>query len=165
VKLPKASSHKNPIRVNGLPCNAPIGVERDTPRSEQKSKYESLDFRARLPCRTECFARGGTPCPLTGNPVKPRIVVRLLSHLGVEPRVALGPPVPLLVLWAAAALFFAAGINGYLKVRRRAADPALARFHAYLAGFRGCWHWVGQLPTFRMPCRRWAGWEDISPQV
>ena len=78
---------------------------------------------------------------------------------------ALGPPVPLLVLWAAAALFFAAGINGYLKVRRRAADPALARFHAYLAGFRGCWHWVGQLPTFRMPCRRWAGWEDISPQV
>jgi len=43
--------------------------------------------------------------------------------------VALGRPVRLLVLWAVAALLVAAGVNAYLNVRRRAADPALARFH------------------------------------
>ena len=62
---------------------------------------------------------------------------RLLSHLGVEPLVALGPPVRLLVLWAVAALLFAAGVNGYLNVHRRAVDPTLARFHGYLAGLQG----------------------------
>jgi signal transduction histidine kinase len=36
-----------------------------------------------------------------------------------------------------AALFFAVGINVYLNVRRRAVDPALARFHGYLAGLQG----------------------------
>ena len=67
----------------------------------------------------------------------PWIVGRLLSHLGWEPLVALGPPVRLLVLWAVAALLFAAGVNGYLNVRRRAVDPTLARFHGYLAGLQG----------------------------
>jgi hypothetical protein len=66
----------------------------------------------------------------------PWIVGRWLSHLGVEPLVALGPLGRLLVLWIAAALLSAAGINGYLNVRRRAADPALARFHGYLAGLQ-----------------------------
>ena len=67
----------------------------------------------------------------------PWIVGRLLSHLGVEPLVALGPPVRLLVLWAVAALLFAAGVNGYLNVHRRAVDPTLAKFHGYLAGIQG----------------------------
>jgi len=67
----------------------------------------------------------------------PWMVGRLLSHLGVEPLVALGPPMRLLVLWAGAALLVAAGVNVYMSVRRRAADPALARFHAYLAGLQG----------------------------
>jgi signal transduction histidine kinase len=67
----------------------------------------------------------------------PWIVGRLLSHLGWEPLVVLGLPLRLLVLWAAAALLFAAGINANLSVRRRKADPLLARFHAYLAGLQG----------------------------
>jgi signal transduction histidine kinase len=67
----------------------------------------------------------------------PWIVGRLLRHLGWEPLVALGPPVRWLVLWAVAALIFAAGVNGYLNVYRRAADPTLARFHCYLAGLQG----------------------------
>ena len=67
----------------------------------------------------------------------PWIVGRLLSHLGVEPLVALGSPVRLLVLWAVAALLFAAGVNGYLSVHRRAAEPMFARFHEYLAGLQG----------------------------
>jgi signal transduction histidine kinase len=67
----------------------------------------------------------------------PWIVGRLLSHLGVEPLVALGPFVRPLVLWVAAALLFAAGVNGYLYVRRRAVEPTLARFHGYLAGLQG----------------------------
>ncbi|MGA3325758.1 MAG: ATP-binding protein [Terriglobia bacterium] len=67
----------------------------------------------------------------------PWMVGRLLRHLGWEPLVALGPPVRLLVLWAAAALLFAAGVNGYLNVQRRAVDPTLARFLGYLAGLQG----------------------------
>ncbi len=67
----------------------------------------------------------------------PGIVGRLLRHLGWEPLVALGPPVRLLVLWAVAALLFAAAVNGYLTVRRRAVDPTLARFLGYLAGLQG----------------------------
>jgi len=67
----------------------------------------------------------------------PWIVGRLLGRLGLEPLVALGPPVRLLVLWAAAALFFAAGVNVYLYVRRSVADPTLAPFYAYLAGLQG----------------------------
>ena len=67
----------------------------------------------------------------------PWMVGRALSHLNVEPLVALGPPVRLLVLWAVAALLCAAGVNVYLSVLRRAADPALARFHADLAGLQG----------------------------
>jgi signal transduction histidine kinase len=62
---------------------------------------------------------------------------RLLSHLGLEPLVALGPPARLLVLWAVAALLFAVGVNGYLIRQRRAADPTLARFYGYLAGLQG----------------------------
>ena len=76
-----------------------------------------------------CFYLPGMFCPW--------IVGRLLNHLGVEPLVALGSPVRLLVLWAVAALLFAVGVNVYLNVRRRAADPALARFHGYLAGLQG----------------------------
>ena len=67
----------------------------------------------------------------------PWIVGRLLSHLSVEPLVALGPAVRLLVLWAVAALVFAACVNGYLNVHRRVGDPTLARFHGYLAGLQG----------------------------
>ena len=67
----------------------------------------------------------------------PWIVGRLLSHQGVEPLVALGSLVRLLVLWAVAALLFAAVVNGYLNVHRRAVDPTLARFHGYLAALQG----------------------------
>jgi signal transduction histidine kinase len=67
----------------------------------------------------------------------PWMVGRLLSHLGWDPLVALGPPVRLLVLWAVAALLYAAGLNGYLSVQRRAVDPTLARFYGYLAGLQG----------------------------
>jgi len=42
-----------------------------------------------------------------------------------------------LVLWAVAALIFAVAVNGYLNVYRRAVDPALARFHGYLAALQG----------------------------
>jgi signal transduction histidine kinase len=69
--------------------------------------------------------------------VGPWIVGRLLGHLGVEPLVALGTPVRLLVLWSTTALLFAAGVNGYMNVHRRAVDPALARLHGYLAGLQG----------------------------
>ncbi|MFZ0959570.1 MAG: HAMP domain-containing sensor histidine kinase [Terriglobia bacterium] len=68
--------------------------------------------------------------------ISPWIVGRLLARLGVEPLVALGPPVRLLVLWAAAALFFAAGVNVYLYVHRRTVEPAFARFYAYLAALQ-----------------------------
>jgi signal transduction histidine kinase len=67
----------------------------------------------------------------------PWIVGRLLSHLGVEPLVALGAPVRLLVLWAVAALLLAASVNVYLNVQRRAVDPTLARFYGYIAGLQG----------------------------
>ncbi len=67
----------------------------------------------------------------------PWMVGRALNHLGVEPLAALGPPVRLLVLWAVAALLFTVGVNVYLSGLRRAADPALARFHADLAGLQG----------------------------
>jgi signal transduction histidine kinase len=67
----------------------------------------------------------------------PWIVGRLLSHPGVEPLVALGSLVRLMVLWAVAALLFAAAVNGYLNVHRRAVDPTLARFHGYLAALQG----------------------------
>jgi len=67
----------------------------------------------------------------------PWIVGRLLSHPGVEPLVALGSLVRPLVLWAVAALLFAAAVNGYLNVHRRAADPTLARFHGYLVALQG----------------------------
>jgi signal transduction histidine kinase len=67
----------------------------------------------------------------------PWIVGRLLGNLGLEPLVALGSPVRLLVSWAVAALLFAASVNGYLNVRRRNVDPTLARFHGYLAGLQG----------------------------
>jgi signal transduction histidine kinase len=67
----------------------------------------------------------------------PWIVGRLLSHPGLEPLVALGRPVQWLVLWAIAALIVAAGVNVYLNVHRRSTDPALARFHGYLAGLQG----------------------------
>ena len=79
----------------------------------------------------------------------PWMVGRLLSHMSWEPLVVLGAPVRLLVVWAVAALLYAAGINIYLSVRRRAADPLLARFHAYLAGLQGllAWGWaVDYLP-------------------
>jgi signal transduction histidine kinase len=66
----------------------------------------------------------------------PWIVGRLLVHIGVEPLVALGRPVNLLVLWAVAALLFASAVNAYLKLRRRDVDPTLARFHGYLAGLQ-----------------------------
>jgi signal transduction histidine kinase len=62
----------------------------------------------------------------------PWIVGRLLGHLGEGPLVDLGPLVRLLVLWTAASLLFAAGINGYLSVPRRPADPVFAKFHLYL---------------------------------
>ncbi|MGO8789316.1 MAG: two-component system sensor histidine kinase NtrB [Terriglobia bacterium] len=67
----------------------------------------------------------------------PWIVGRLLSHPGVEPLVALGPQVRLLVVWAVAALLFAAGINLHLNTRRRTVDPVLAIYHGYLAGMQG----------------------------
>ncbi len=63
----------------------------------------------------------------------PWIIGRLLSRPGWEPLVALGAPVRLLALWAVAALFTAAGINGYLSARRRKDDPLLAKFHLFLA--------------------------------
>ena len=69
--------------------------------------------------------------------LSPWIVGTLLSHPGVEPLVALGGAVRWLVLWAIAALIFAAGINVYLIFHRRTATPALARFHGYLAGLQG----------------------------
>ena len=67
----------------------------------------------------------------------PWLVGRILGRLGLEPLVALGPPVRLLVLWAVGALIFAVGINVYLNLHRRAAAPTLARFHGYLAGLQG----------------------------
>lgn len=67
----------------------------------------------------------------------PWVVGRLLRHLGVEPMVALGRSVRLLVLWAVAALLLAAGLNLYLHWQRRVVDPTLARFHGSLAGFQG----------------------------
>jgi signal transduction histidine kinase len=67
----------------------------------------------------------------------PWILGRLLNHLGVEPLVAIGPPMRLLVLWAVAALLLAAGVNVFLYVHRRAVDTALARFHGYLAVLQG----------------------------
>jgi signal transduction histidine kinase len=67
----------------------------------------------------------------------PWLVGRLLSRHGVEPLVALGSPVRLLVLWAIAALLVAAAVNVYLNVHRRAVEPTLARFHGYLAALQG----------------------------
>ena len=67
----------------------------------------------------------------------PWVVGKLLRRPGVEPLVALGRPVRLLVLWAVAALFIAAGINLFLRVRRRNVDPPLARLHGYLAWIQG----------------------------
>jgi signal transduction histidine kinase len=66
----------------------------------------------------------------------PWIVGRLLAHMGVEPLVALGRPIRLLVLWAVAALLFAAAVNVYLNVQRRDVDSTLAKFHGYLAGLQ-----------------------------
>jgi signal transduction histidine kinase len=69
--------------------------------------------------------------------LSPWIVGRLLSHPGLEPLVALGRSVRWLVLWGIAALIFAVGVNVYLNFHRRTANPALARFHGYLAGLQG----------------------------
>ena len=70
-------------------------------------------------------------------PLLPWIVGRLLNHFGWEPLVALGRPWRLLVLWAVAALLFAAGLNAYLSVIRRAVEPRIAGLHLYLAGLQG----------------------------
>ncbi len=67
----------------------------------------------------------------------PWIVGRLLRHPGLEPLVAIGPPLRWLVIWATAALIYAAGVNFFLSKRRRTLDPILARFHGYLAGLQG----------------------------
>jgi signal transduction histidine kinase len=67
----------------------------------------------------------------------PWIVGRLLSQPGVEPLVAISSSMRPLVLWAAAALIYAAGVNGYLHLHRRTADPTLARILGYLAGLQG----------------------------
>ena len=67
----------------------------------------------------------------------PWIAGRLLSHLGVEPLVALGSSMRLMVLWAVAAMLVAAGINTFLCMRRPAVQPDLARFYLYLAGLQG----------------------------
>jgi signal transduction histidine kinase len=61
----------------------------------------------------------------------------LLNRHDVEPMVALGRPLRLYVLWAAAALVLAGGMNLYLNRHRRLAEPLLARFHGYLAGLQG----------------------------
>ena len=67
----------------------------------------------------------------------PWVLGRLLGHIGVEPLVALGRSVRPLSIWAAGALILAAVINVDLRIRRRATDPTLARFHGYLAGLQG----------------------------
>jgi len=67
----------------------------------------------------------------------PWIVGRLLRYLSLEPMVALGGPLRLLVLWAVTALLWAAGLNFYLNRQRRVIDPTLAKFHGYLAAFQG----------------------------
>jgi signal transduction histidine kinase len=67
----------------------------------------------------------------------PWIVGRLLAHMGIEPLVALGRRVPLLVLWAVAALLFASGVNAYLNMHCKNVDPTLAQFHGYLAVLQG----------------------------
>lgn len=67
----------------------------------------------------------------------PRIVGRLLRQPGVEPLVALGPPLGLLVLWSVAALLFSAIMNLYLHISHNAADTLLTKFHGYLAGLQG----------------------------
>lgn len=67
----------------------------------------------------------------------PWVVGRLLDHLGIEPMVALGRSARLLVIWAVAALLLAVAVNLYLANLRREINPALARFHAYLAGLQG----------------------------
>ncbi len=67
----------------------------------------------------------------------PWVVGRTLGHLGIEPLVALGWPISLLVVWAVAALFLAAGVNLFLAKRQREVNPTLARFHGYLAGLQG----------------------------
>jgi signal transduction histidine kinase len=67
----------------------------------------------------------------------PWIVGRLLGRLGLEPLVAFGFPARLLVLWAVAALLFAAGVNGYLKVHLPDVGPKIAAFYGYLAGLQG----------------------------
>jgi len=67
----------------------------------------------------------------------PWMVGRLFRGLGWEPLVALGSPVRLLVAWAMASLFCAAGINVVLSMRQRAEDARLTLFHAYLAGLQG----------------------------
>ena len=64
------------------------------------------------------------------------IIARLLRHPGLEPLVALGRPVRLLVLWAVAALVCATVANVYLYLRR-SAHPPLARLHGYLAALQG----------------------------
>lgn len=95
-----------------------------------QTEYASAFVPARLWRRllVACFYLPATLCPW--------IVGRLLRQLGVEPLVVLGSWVRPLILWAAAALLFAAGINAYLSVRRRAAEPTLARFHGYLAALQ-----------------------------
>ncbi len=76
-----------------------------------------------------CFYLPVVLCPWT--------VGKILSRPGLEPLVALGRPAHWLVLWAIAGLIFAAGINLDLDLHRRASDPALARFHGYLAALQG----------------------------
>lgn len=61
----------------------------------------------------------------------------LLSHPGLEPLVAIGQPMRALIIWASAALLYAASVNFALDLRRRSSDPVLAWFHAYLAGLQG----------------------------
>ena len=74
---------------------------------------------------------GGFYLPLA---LLPWVLGRMLSRLGAEPLLALGSWARLLAVWAIAALLVAAAINGYLRLRRGASDPTLARFHGYLAG-------------------------------
>ena len=69
--------------------------------------------------------------------VCPWMAGSLLAHPGVEPMVALGRPVRLLVFWAVAALLLASGINLFLNRARRITEPRLARFHAYLSVLQG----------------------------
>ena len=61
----------------------------------------------------------------------------------MEPLVALGSPLRLLVLWAGAALLFAAGINVFLRC---AVAPLTRHWRdctVISPGFRGSWDWVG----------------------